>query len=98
MQSTLMGDRFYKEAADRRAWEVAELNLVGLPVDADELFLKRFCHGFDVQVVKVIMDMDPVSNLCKGRAKLVLRYNPMHDTISQLIRTLEESSRLQVRI
>lgn len=98
LQSTLMGERFYQDAENTRAWEVAELHLIGLPVDADELFLKQFCHKFDVQVVRIMMDMDPVSNLCKGRAKLVLRYNPMHDTISQLIRTLEESKRLQVRI
>merc|ERR1712194_539021 len=76
LRSSLVTSQFYDRAEATVAWEVAEVNISQLPSNIDERDLKNICRGFDCQVVKVVLDLDPISNSCKGRGKLVLRYNP----------------------
>lgn len=98
LQSTLMSEHFYDTASTTRAWQVIELYLEGLPYDADDWYVRRLCQGFDLQIVKVAVEMDPVQNLCKGRAKVMLRYNPERDTVETLVQSLERSGGLRVRV
>eukprot|EP00927_Polykrikos_kofoidii_P070687 TRINITY_DN67095_c0_g1_i1.p1 TRINITY_DN67095_c0_g1~~TRINITY_DN67095_c0_g1_i1.p1 ORF type:complete len:463 (-),score=74.98 TRINITY_DN67095_c0_g1_i1:164-1495(-) len=97
LRSSMTLDEFYEEANSTTHWEVVELHISGLSVQADEALVRSFCTGFDLQIVKVGVDVDPVRNLCKGRAKIMVRYNPKKDTISGLVRKLEEA-RLRVEI
>jgi len=90
-------DDFYQEAYDTKQWEVVELHISGLGLDADDGYVRNLCQGFDLQIVKVNADVDPVRNLCKGRAKVMVRYNPKRDSISGLVRKLE-ASRLRVEL
>jgi len=53
--------------------------------------VKNLCRDFDLQIVKVNVEMDPVRNLCKGRAKIMVRYNPMRDSIAGLVQKLQET-------
>lgn len=89
MKSSLVREEFYDRAEATKAWEVAEINLSRVPVDADERSVKDQCKGFECQVVKVHLDVDPISNMCKGRAKLVLRYNPESNDLSGLISKIQ---------
>lgn len=100
LQSSLMSPEFYDEAERPAAWEVVELNINGLPSNADDKSVKLLCNGFDLQIVKVTVEMDPVRNLCKGRAKLMLRYNPQRDgaSINRLIDSLESRAQLKVQM
>ncbi|CAD7944336.1 unnamed protein product [Amoebophrya sp. A120] len=85
MKSSLVRDTFYERAASARAWEVAELSVSGLDPYEDEQTVKTKCRGFGCHIVKVMLDLDPVSNRCKGRAKLILRYNPDENDLNGLI-------------
>merc|ERR1712112_258474 len=72
-----------------KEWEVAEVHLGGLPRDADEKYLRDMIHSQGGQIVSAKLELDPVLHTCKGRAKLVMRYNPAHYDINALIRELE---------
>lgn len=91
LKSSITPDEFYQEAEGTKHWEVVELHISGLSMDADDAYVRKLCQGFDLQLVKVATEMDPVRNLCKGRAKVMVRYNPKRDTVAGLVRKLEES-------
>lgn len=92
MESSVLGNAFYDKAAQRRAWEVAEVHIAGLSrADNPETVTKKVQRaGF--HVVRCAVDMDPVNNVCQGTCKLQIRYNP--DTtaspVDTLIRYLEQ--------
>lgn len=92
LKSSMAGDDFYETASTTKAWEVVELYLGGLPADADERSVKRLCQGCDLQIVKVSVELDPARNICKGRAKIMVRYNPQRDSLDTLVRRLEEAN------
>lgn len=100
LQSSLMAKDFYENAEAPAAWEVVELHVNGLPYNADDGYVKKLCQGFDLQIVKVSVEMDPVRNLCKGRAKLMLRYNPQRDNagLNSLIESLQSRGNLTVQM
>mmetsp|Transcript_75891 Transcript_75891/g.180342 ORF Transcript_75891/g.180342 Transcript_75891/m.180342 type:complete len:434 (+) Transcript_75891:97-1398(+) len=91
LRTSMTPKEFYDAANSTRAWEVLELHVSGLPREADEPGMKRLCHGFDLQIVKVALEMDPVTNTCKGRAKVMVRYNPAYDSVSGLVQKLESA-------
>lgn len=91
LRTSLTPAEFYDEAASTKHWEVIELHISGLRDDADEGTVKNLCNGFDLQIVKVNVEMDPVRNLCKGRAKIMVRYNPLRDSIAGLVSKLQET-------
>merc|ERR1719498_836489 len=91
LRSSLTPDAFYEEAANTKHWEVIELHISGLRDDADEDMVKNLCKDFDLQIVKVNVEMDPVRNLCKGRAKIMVRYNPTRDSIAGLVQKLQDT-------
>lgn len=91
LRTSLTPPEFYDEAASTKHWEVIELHISGLRDDADEGTVKNLCNGFDLQIVKVNVEMDPVRNLCKGRAKIMVRYNPLRDSIAGLVAKLQET-------
>jgi hypothetical protein len=97
LRSSATPKEFYEEAANTRHWEVIELHISGLREDADEDMVKDICRNFDLQIVKVNVEVDPVRNLCKGRAKIMVRYNPMRDSISGLVQKLQET-KLRVEV
>lgn len=90
LRTSMTPNAFYAEAANTKHWEVVELHVSGLDRDTDDQRLKRLCQGCDLHIVKVAVDMDPVRNLCKGRAKVMVRYNPERDSVAGLARKLEE--------
>eukprot|EP00406_Dinophysis_acuminata_P075124 CAMPEP_0179246152 /NCGR_PEP_ID=MMETSP0797-20121207/18945_1 /TAXON_ID=47934 /ORGANISM="Dinophysis acuminata, Strain DAEP01" /LENGTH=436 /DNA_ID=CAMNT_0020953729 /DNA_START=72 /DNA_END=1382 /DNA_ORIENTATION=+ len=85
LRSSFAGERFYEDAENTKHWEVAELQVSGLPRTADDAYLRKFCQGSDLHIVKVIADMDPVCNVCKGRAKIMVRYNPKKESAGNLV-------------
>mmetsp|Transcript_37983 Transcript_37983/g.68638 ORF Transcript_37983/g.68638 Transcript_37983/m.68638 type:complete len:435 (+) Transcript_37983:63-1367(+) len=89
MRTSIQAEDFYQTAYNSKDWEVIELHISGLPFDADDEKVRSLCSGFDLQIVKAKADIDPVRNLCKGRAKVTVRYNPVRDSIEALIRHLE---------
>jgi len=91
LRTSLTPKEFYEEAESTKHWEVIELHISGLRDNADENTVKNLCRDFDLQIVKVNVEMDPVRNLCKGRAKIMVRYNPMRDSISGLVQKLQET-------
>jgi len=91
LRTSLTPKEFYEEAASTKHWEVIELHISGLRDNADENTVKNLCRDFDLQIVKVNVEMDPVRNLCKGRAKIMVRYNPMRDSIAGLVQKLQET-------
>jgi len=91
LRTSLTPKAFYDEAASTKHWEVIELHISGLRDNADENTVKNLCRDFDLQIVKVNVEMDPVRNLCKGRAKIMVRYNPMRDSIAGLVQKLQET-------
>lgn len=97
LRTSMTGQEFYDEAESIKHWEVVELHISGLSRTADEALVRSLCTGFDLQIVKVAVETDPVRNLCKGRAKIMVRYNPKRDSIAGLVRKLEEA-RLRVEI
>jgi len=90
LRTSMTPHEFYEEAANTKHWEVVELYISGLTPYADEKQVRALCSGFDLHIVKVSVDMDPVRNLCKGRAKVMVRYNPKRDSINGLVRKLED--------
>jgi hypothetical protein len=92
LRTSMVPKEFYQEAETTRHWEVVELHISGLREDADENVVRTICRRFDLQIVKVNVEMDPVRNLCKGRAKIMVRYNPVRDSIAGLVQKLQESS------
>jgi len=97
LQSSNTPKEFYEEAASTKHWEVIELHISGLRDDADDNTVKNLCRDFDLQIVKVNVEMDPVRNLCKGRAKIMVRYNPLRDSIAGLVQKLQ-STKLRVEL
>lgn len=91
LRTSLTPAEFYEEAASTKHWEVIELHISGLRETADEAMVKNLCKDFDLQIVKVNVEMDPVRNLCKGRAKIMVRYNPMRDSIAGLVQKLQDT-------
>lgn len=91
LRTSLTPKEFYEEAASTKHWEVIELHISGLRDNADENTVKNLCRDFELQIVKVNVEMDPVRNLCKGRAKIMVRYNPMRDSIAGLVQKLQET-------
>jgi hypothetical protein len=91
LRSSNTPKEFYEEAQNTKHWEVIELHISGLRENADENTVKNLCRDFDLQIVKVNVEMDPVRNLCKGRAKIMVRYNPMRDAIAPLVQRLQET-------
>lgn len=90
LRTSLTEPAFYDDAGTTTHWEVVELHISGLNAHADANQVRDLCAGFDLQIVKVAVDMDPVRNLCKGRAKIMVRYNPHRDSIHGLVQKLEE--------
>lgn len=54
-------------------------------MNEDEQSVKEQVKGFGCQIVKINLDVDPISNLCKGRGKITLRYNPEYNGLPELI-------------
>lgn len=92
MRTSITGDDFYEQAHHTKDWEVMELHVSGLRHDADDGQLKKLCHGFDLQLVKVNVEMDPVRNLCRGRGKVMVRHNNQQASVAALVRKLEQSN------
>jgi len=97
LRSSAISDTFYSEAENSRHWEVVELHISGLGSTADDDYVRGLCQGFDLQIVKVAAEVDPVRNLCKGRAKVMVRYNPNRESIHGLVSKLE-ASQLRVEL
>lgn len=91
LRTSMTPSTFYEEAASTTHWEVIELHISGLRETADDDTVKNLCKDFDLQIVKVNVEMDPVRNLCKGRAKIMVRYNPMRDSIAGLVQKLQDT-------
>lgn len=89
LRTSVARPEFYEEAESAKHWEVAELHISGLPSHANDAFVRELCQGFELQIVRAISDIDPVRNLCKGRAKIMVRYNPMRDSVLGLVEKLE---------
>jgi len=92
LRSSIGASDYYADATNMKEWEVMELHVSGLPSDADNDKLRRLCNGFDLQIVKVAVELDPVRNLCKGRAKVMVRYNPSLDSIQGLVARLQDAN------
>mmetsp|Transcript_104813 Transcript_104813/g.165435 ORF Transcript_104813/g.165435 Transcript_104813/m.165435 type:complete len:435 (+) Transcript_104813:46-1350(+) len=97
LRTSMVPQEFYNEAESTRHWEVVELHVAGLREDADEILVRSLCRDCDLQIVKVNVEMDPVRNLCKGRAKIMVRYNPTRDSINGLVQRLQET-KLRVEV
>eukprot|EP00397_Hematodinium_sp_SG-2012_P018000 GEMP01018422.1.p1 GENE.GEMP01018422.1~~GEMP01018422.1.p1 ORF type:complete len:471 (+),score=107.37 GEMP01018422.1:197-1609(+) len=89
LMSSMMSDQFYDKASTAKEWEVAEVHLAGLPPDANDNSLKELINSKGGHIVKISVETDPVSHACKGRAKIVMRYNPRDYNINELIEQLE---------
>jgi len=89
LKSSMMENDFYSTAESKKSWEVAEVHLSGLTPQADEKYIRDLLRGTGGHLVKVNVESDPVSHLCKGRAKIVLRYNPEFYEIREMIQILE---------
>mmetsp|Transcript_14225 Transcript_14225/g.35291 ORF Transcript_14225/g.35291 Transcript_14225/m.35291 type:complete len:441 (-) Transcript_14225:266-1588(-) len=96
LKSSLVRDTFYERAEATRQWEVAEVSVARLAPTEDEGSIKTKCRGFGCHIVKVILDLDPISNMCKGRGKLILRYNPDENDLSGLIDKIQHHLGWQV--
>lgn len=92
LRSSMKPGEYYEEAENAKHWEVVELHISGLPSNADDALVRKFCQGTDLHIVKVIADMDPVRNLCKGRAKIMVRYNPKRDSINGLVQKFQAAN------
>jgi len=92
LRSSVTPQAFYDEASNSKHWEVVELHISGLREDADEGTVRKLANNFDLHIVKIHVEMDPVRNFCKGRAKIMVRYNPMRDSIEGLVRKLQETN------
>lgn len=90
LRTSITPAEFYDAAHSSKDWEVVELHLGGLPRTADDAYIKDLCQGFDLHIVKAKADTDPVSNLCKGRGKVMVRYNPTRISVVGLVQQLEE--------
>jgi len=89
LRTSMTSPAFYEEAEGAKHWEVAELHVSGLGKHANDESVRDLCQGFDLQLVKVAAEVDPVRNLCKGRAKVVVRYNPKREGVEGLVRKFE---------
>lgn len=94
LRSSVMPDEFYQQARvdAQRPVAVADMFLTGLRQDANNNYLRSLCQGFDLQVVKAEADIDPVTNCCKGRAKVTVRYDPQRGDIGGLVHKFEASN------
>jgi len=90
LRTSMQSPGFYEEAEGARHWEVAEMHLSGLGRHASDESVRDLCQGFDLQLVKVAAEVDPVRNLCKGRAKVVVRYNPQREQLEGLVRRFQD--------
>jgi len=92
LRSSHMSEDFYDQAHGTKHWEVVELHIAGLDCTHNEDMIRDICNGNDLHIVKVSVEMDPVRNLCKGRAKVMVRYNPKRDSVAGLVSKLEQSN------
>ncbi len=69
----MMGEEFYDRARATRQFEVVDVMLGGLKEGVTEEDIRDIARGNGCHVVKVVLDMDPVTNRCKGRAKATIR-------------------------
>lgn len=93
LRSSLLSDTFYSEAESAKHWRVVELHVSGLPrATGNEDMVRNLCQGLDLQIVRVLVEMDPVHNQCKGRAKIVVRYNPDRDNLDSLVDQLQAAN------
>jgi len=83
---------FYEVAESSQQWEVVELHISGLSSDCDDRQVRTLCKGCDLQIVKAKAEMDPVRNLCMGRGKIMVRYNPEKDSMKGLVQRLEQTN------
>jgi len=91
LRTSMTPDSFYESAEGAKHWEVTELHLSGLSRNATDATVKEMCQGTDLQIVKVSTETDPINNLCKGRAKVMVRYNPNRDSIDHLVGKLQDT-------
>jgi len=97
MQSSVVDQDFYDQAASRTAWEVAEVHISGLhPEEGNDSIAKKV-KGAGFHVIRVNAAMDPVNNTCKGTCRLQVRYNPdaRQHPVETLLRSLEEKHGLR---
>jgi len=67
LRSSLLSDAFYSQAESAKHWRVVELHVSGLPgATGNEDMVRKLCQGLDLQIVRVLVEMDPVHNLCKA--------------------------------
>lgn len=92
LRTSVTPNAFYEEAENAKQWQVAEVHLSGLGANANDEYVRGLCQGTDLQLVKVATEVDPVRNLCKGRAKVTVRYNPQRDNVNDLVRKFEDSN------
>ncbi|CAK0905811.1 unnamed protein product [Prorocentrum cordatum] len=93
LRSSLLSDAFYSQAESAKHWRVVELHVSGLPgATGNEDMVRKLCQGLDLQIVRVLVEMDPVHNLCKGRAKIVVRYNPDRGNLDSLVNQLQAAN------
>jgi len=92
MQSSVVDKQFYRDAASRTAWEVAEVHISGLKSSESNESIGHKIRAAGFHVIRVSAAMDPVNNTCKGTCRLQVRYNPdeQHHPVGELLRVLEE--------
>jgi len=96
LRSSMMAESFYQSAQQSRSWEVAEFHVNGLQRWVDEKHLRgllgKACKGG--HLVKVDVETCPVSHMCKGRAKVVVRYNPETYDVNEMVSCLRNNNML----
>uniref|UniRef100_A0A0G4FBB8 Uncharacterized protein n=1 Tax=Chromera velia CCMP2878 TaxID=1169474 RepID=A0A0G4FBB8_9ALVE len=75
LQSSLMRGDFYETAGTKKEedTEVRVVNLFGLPSEITEEHLRQIASRTKCHVVRYQLDVDPVTNRCKGRARVTIR-------------------------
>lgn len=92
MKSSVVDQEFYNQAAQRTAWEVAEVHISGLAAEENNESIGKKVKAAGFHVIRVNAAMDPVNNTCKGTCRLQVRYNPdaREHPVETLLRVLEE--------
>jgi len=94
LQSSVIAPEFYEDSYSTKEWEVVELRISGLSGGTTRRDVKSLCEGFNLQVVKIQLDWNPVVNVSKGRATVHIRYNPPRESTSfnALIQRIHEEN------
>merc|ERR1712147_330127 len=82
LQSSETPSTFYEESHNTKEWAVVEMRVSNLPGTVTRRDVKALCAGFNLQVVKVNMDWNPIVNVSKGRATIHIRYNPPKESVA----------------